>query len=136
MMNTPLASREDLWKQYEISVDLYKHYLKLSIELSVFYYAITGAILSYYFTHKADPAVRFALLLPIAMSVLLALLFIYGAVLNRSSREEIFRIRDALGLTVGPEFAVLSWLLTIFAVLMIVVAIGLGGLVLGRVSVA
>ena len=135
-MNTPHVPRDDLWKQYEIQIDLYKHYLKLTIEINVFYYAITGAILSYYFSHKADPEVRFALLLPIAMSVLLALFFIYGAILNRVTREEMFRVRDALGLEVAPEFAVLSWLLAIFSLLMIVVAASLFALVTGGVSVA
>jgi|GEM_PF-4395242 len=45
-MNALVFSKEDLWKQYEISVDLYKHYLKLTIEINVFYYAITGAIVN------------------------------------------------------------------------------------------
>ena len=73
-MNALALSKDDLWKQYEISVDLYKHYLKLTIEINVFYYAITGAIVSYYFAHRAEaPDIRFALMLPILMSVLLAL---------------------------------------------------------------
>jgi hypothetical protein len=46
-------TREDLWKQYEVHVDLYKHYLKLSVEVNVFYYAITGALLSYFFAHQS-----------------------------------------------------------------------------------
>jgi len=50
-MTAPTIIRNALWKQYEISVDLYKHYLKLAIEINVFYYAITGAIVSYYFAH-------------------------------------------------------------------------------------
>lgn len=136
-MNTPAVSREDLWKQYEISVDLYKHYLKLVIEMNVFYYAITGAIVSYYFAHRTEePEIRFALVLPILMSLLLAGFFIYGSIMNRFSRVDMFRIRDALGLRVAPEFAVLSWLLVIFAALMGLVAISLGVLLLGCVNVA
>ena len=136
-MNTTNVSRDDLWKQYEIQVDLYKHYLKLAIEMNVFYYAITGAIVSYYFAHKADqPDMRFALTLPILMSVLLSIFFIYGSIMNRYSREEMFRIRDALGLRVAPEFAVLSWLLIIFAILMGLVAISLSALLFGCVKLA
>ena len=136
-MNTPAVSRDDLWKQYEINVDLYKHYLKLAIEMNVFYYAITGAIVSYYFAHRVEqPAIRFALGLPMLMSVFLAVFFIYGCIMNRFSRQEMFRIRDALGLCVAPEFAVLSWLLGIFAVLMGLVAISLGALLLGYANVA
>lgn len=135
-MNTPVVSRDDLWEQYKISVDLYKHYLKLTIELNVFYYAITGAIISYYATHVAEAAVRYTLLLPIAMSVLFAALFIRGAFLNMISRQELFSIRNALGLQVVPELAVLSWLLWICAVLMLIVAVMLTALILGCIRVA
>ena len=134
-MNTPTPSPADLWKQYEIKVDLYKHYLKLTIEINVFYYAITGALLSYYLAHRTDPAVRFALVLPMLMSILFALLFIYGAILNRLSRAEIFRVRNDLGLSVAPDLAVLGWLLTICATLMLLVAVGLGALILGCITV-
>jgi hypothetical protein len=64
------------------------------------------------------------------------ILFIYGGILSRISREEMFRVRHALGLRVAPEFAVLSYLLPIFAVLMIVVAVTLSGIVLGCVHAA
>lgn len=136
-MNALALSKDDLWKQYEISVDLYKHYLKLTIEINVFYYAITGAIVTYYFAHRMEaPDIRFALMLPILMSVLLALFFIYGSIMNRYSRDEMFRVRDALGLRVSPEFAVLGWLLVIFAALMALVALSLGAILLGCVNVA
>ena len=104
-------TRDDLWRQYEIKVDLYKHYLKLTIEINALYYAITGALLSYYLAHRSNSTVRFALILPLLMSILFGLLFIYGAILNRLSRAEIFRVRDALGLHVAPDLAVLGWLL-------------------------
>ena len=133
--NEPL-SHEDLWKQYEIQIDLYKHYLKLTIEINVLYYAITGALLSYYFAHRSEVSIRFALVLPFLMSVMLGVLFIYGAVLNRVSRTDVFKLRDALGLQVAPEFAVLGWFLVICAVLMLTVAIGLAALVTGYISVA
>jgi hypothetical protein len=135
-VNTPMVSRQDLWEQYKISVDLYKHYLKLTIELNVFYYAITGAIISYYAAHVAEAAVRYTLILPIAMSLLFACLFIYGAILNNTSRQELFSIRDALGLSVAPELAVLSWLLRICAGLILIVAAMLTALLLGCIRVA
>lgn len=136
-MNALELSKDDLWKQYEISVDLYKHYLKLAIEINVFYYAITGAIVSYYFAHRMEaPEIRFALMLPILMSVLLTLFFVYGSIMNRYSRDEVFRVRDALGLRVAPELAVLGWLLIVFAALMALVALSLGAILFGCVNVA
>ena len=135
-MNTPTVSRPDLWKQYEIQVDLYKHYLKLALEVNVFYYAITGAIVSYYFAHRAESSVQYALLLPIIMSAMFSFLFIWGGQLNRVSREEMFRVRDALSLQTAPEFEVLTWLLRIFAVLMLTVAATLSALLLGSLKIA
>jgi hypothetical protein len=135
-VSTPTITRDDLWKQYEISVDLYKHYLKLAIEINVLYYAVTGALLSYYFAHKADGPIRFALVLPLLMSVMLGGLFIYGAILNRISRAEMFRVRDGLRLQAAPDFAVLSWFLSICATLMLSVSVGLAALISGWVSVA
>jgi hypothetical protein len=63
-------------------------------------------------------------------------LFIYGAILNRVSRAEMFRVRDALGLQVAPDFAVLGWFLKICAVLMLTVAVGLAALLVEYISVA
>ena len=135
-MNATPMTRDELWKHYEIKIDLYKHYLKLTIEINVFYYAITGALLSYYLAHRDDPAARFSLVLPLLMSVLFGLLFLYGAIINKFSRAEIFRVREALGLHVAPDLGVLSWLLSICAVLMLLVALGLGGVLVGCVPVA
>ena len=39
-------TKDLLWKQYELHVGLYKHYLELALKFNVFYYAATGAILS------------------------------------------------------------------------------------------
>jgi hypothetical protein len=126
MSSQPLPTRAELLRQYEIGIDLYKHYLKLTIELNVFYFAITGAILSYYFAHQAEPMMRWALMLPFLMSVLFGALFIYGGIQQIAYRTEIFRIRDALGFGVAPEMLVLSIFLFMFALLMIAVTVGLG----------
>ena len=120
-----MDASESLWRQYDVSVDLYKHYLKLAIELNVFYYAITGAIVSYYLAHESLPLMRRALLLPFGMSLMFSGLLFYGAYLNLESRREMFRIQQALGLKVVPEFIVLTAFLSVLALLMVGVAIGL-----------
>ncbi len=119
---------ETLWRQYSMQVDLYKHYLKITIEFNVFYYAITGAIVSYYFAHSSEPHIQYSLLLPIIMSFLFSGFFFYGSVLMKYSREEVFEIRDKLGFSTAPELNVLRVLLWIFSALMIFVSIGLASL--------
>lgn len=120
-----MDSAEALWRQYELHVDLYKHYLKIAIDFNVFYYAITGAILSYYLTHSEIDLIKYSLLLPLLMSVLFAGFFIYGARLMAETRDEIFSIRDKLEFETAPEVQVLAALLWIFSILMSVVAVAI-----------
>ena len=127
-----MDNRELLWKQYQLNIDLYRSYLELVLKVNLFYYAITGAIVSFYFAHASDPLVRFSLLLPLVMSVAFAGFFIYGAILSRHTRTEIFNIRDALGLQTAPEVQVLVVFLWIFATIFALVAATLLWLVLCR----
>ena len=129
MSAQPFPTRAELLRQYEINMDLYKHYLKLTIELNVFYFAITGALVSYYFVHQNEPLVQWSLVLPLVMSILFAALFIYGGIQQRILRQEVFRIRDALSFQVVPDLLVLSVLLYIFSTLMLIVAVALGVLI-------
>lgn len=49
-----MSSDNVLWRQYTILVDLYKYYLDVAWKVSVWYYATTGAILTYFFSHVGD----------------------------------------------------------------------------------
>lgn len=118
---------ELLWRQYEMNNQLYKGYLDLVVRLNVFYYAITGAILSFYFSHVPENGLtRWSLLLPFVMSIALASFFFYGAWAARVTRAETIAIRDAIDLKAAPEHAVLIALLIIFGTLMLLVSGALG----------
>lgn len=56
------------WEQYKISIDNYKFYIEMTIKLNAFHYAITGAILSFYFTHADIGVAKWLLLLPVIFS--------------------------------------------------------------------
>jgi len=120
-----MPDKEILWKQYAQNVDLYKFYLDLVVKMNVFYYGITGAILTYYFGHSSDPLSRFALLLPIIFSLAISAIFLYGSVLLRVARAELFRIRDQLGLDAAPEMMVLIVFLRVFGAILILVCVAL-----------
>jgi hypothetical protein len=113
-----------LWKQYELCIELYKHYLKLLVEFNLFYYGVTGAVVSYGLVHIEDRLVRYGMLLPVFMSILFGAYFIYGAYLMRFMRAEVYAIRDALGLQTAPELGVLTWFLIVSTTLMATVAVG------------
>jgi len=117
--------KEFLWRQYQINIDLYKHYLDLTLKFSFFYYAATGTILSFYFSQEDISIIKYALLFPIVMSFGFGLFFLYGAKLITVVREEIFAIRDALNFYSAPDVNVLGVLLKLSAILFLVVAISL-----------
>lgn len=122
-LDKPKEPSEDLlWKQYELQTDLYKHYLEIILKFNAFYYAVTGAIISFYFTKSDVLLIRYALLFPVLMSVVFGILFSCGIFLNRVTRADIFRIRDRLNLEAAPEVNVLGALLALSALLMFSVA--------------
>lgn len=125
MSNEPPSETEILWRQYANHVDLYKFYLDVTLKALGFYYAITGAIISYYFAHQSDRRMVFALLLPIVMSVALATIFGYGAVLMNAIREEVFSIAKKLKLDTGVEVRVLAIALWMYAGVLALTAVGL-----------
>lgn len=116
---------ELLWKNYNLQVELYRSYLELALKVNIFYYAITGAILSYYFAHIEEPSVKLALLLPFLMSLALGIFLIYGAIISDITRTDILNTAGKLGFKVIPEVKVLKYLLLIFGSLMILVALGI-----------
>jgi hypothetical protein len=116
------ADKDLLWKQYELHIDLYKNYLELVLKFNVFYYAGTGAILSFFFSKTDVSLIKFSLLFPVMMSLAFGFVFLYGAKALRITRQDVFDIRDKLGLETAPELNVLAMLLLLSALLMFGVA--------------
>ena len=116
------VDREMLWRQYDLDIRLYERYLELVLKFNVFYYAATGALLSYYFAHRDIPEMRYALLFPVAMSVLFALLFLYGASKTDAVRQNLIRIAQLLDFYAFVEYRVLTMFLCLSSALMLVVA--------------
>lgn len=115
------------WQDFELSVELHKSYLDLAIKLNIFYYAITGAILSFHFSKESPTVSVIALLLPTMLSILLGAFFLYGAKLAWNLRINIKMRADKLNLMMYPEGIVLVMLCIIFGITMLTVGIGLLG---------
>jgi hypothetical protein len=64
---------------------------------------------------------KYSLGFPILMSFCFAGLFFYGASRTHVVRQELFDIRDKLGLDTAPEYKVLAVLLWISAGMMLIV---------------
>lgn len=120
-MGEELSERELLWRQYELHIDLYKFYLDIALKANVFFYVITGGILTFYFAHSSERLIKYSLLLPIVLSMALGGVFIHGSKLLRVTRKDIMYTRDALGLRVAPDVRVLAGFLQISAIVFFVV---------------
>jgi hypothetical protein len=89
------------------------------------YFAVSGAMLSFYFTKTEILSAKLALYLPWLMSVGLFIFFSISAYLSTITREDVFDIRDKLELDVSPELGVLTFLLVIFSVITLLCGVGL-----------
>ena len=116
--------KDFIWKLYQSHVDLYKHYLDLVIKFNVFYYAITGAFLSYYFTNAGNDWVRWALVFPVVMSLFFSGLFFVSARAVKYMNEEIQNISLMFGFT-QPKIDILKYALVISSVLFGLISVGL-----------
>jgi len=56
-----MDQQEIPWRQYSQTVELYKFYMDLMVKFNVFYYAVTGAILSFFFANPDIDDIEFAL---------------------------------------------------------------------------
>lgn len=115
------------WKDFELSVDLHKSYIDFVVKLNLFYYAITGALLSFHFAKESPSVSVLGLLLPIAFSLSLGGLFVYGGKLAGNLRANIKARADQLGLQVYPEGIILVLLCYIFGTIMFGVGVALIG---------
>ena len=116
-----------LWAQYALLVDLYKHYVDIAWKASVWYYAVTGAILTYYLANRMTylPGPLPLVLLFLALvSGGFALLHVKGAYNLSEMRDLLEGIALKLGLPGRPhvEFAVFFLLMNAMLMLLVCIA--------------
>lgn len=121
--------RELRWSQYEKHIELYKFYWEIVVKINTFHFFIAGGIISFYFSRSEVGGIQWALLLPAFLSFCWAIVFGYGAVANLVTRDDVFKLRDQMGLEVAPEFLVLTVVLGIFTLAHVLTGIALGYLI-------
>jgi hypothetical protein len=98
MNDQEIPDNEKLWERYQMHIDLYKYYMDLTLKINIFYYGITGAILSYYFTNSANGTSKeLVLFLPIAMSASFCALFRFAETTYPKSIDDVKDISGKLG---------------------------------------
>lgn len=116
-----------LWERYKYEVELHRSYLDLVIKINTFYYAITGAVVSFYFLHiHSEPLVKYSLILPFFMTLALAIFYWRCANAAEVSQGNIDKLAQNLQFDVGSVIAkILANLLRIFSVMFVITALGL-----------
>jgi hypothetical protein len=94
-----MEDKQLLWNRYSMHIDLYQKYLDVAIKLNLFYYGITGAILSFYFSQKSNNTIsELALVLPILFSVALFVFFAFADKSYAVSKTDIEKLVSSLGM--------------------------------------
>jgi hypothetical protein len=116
-----------LWKQYAIYVDLFKFYVDITWKSSTWFYAITGAILAYYFSHIHDdnPLIRYALGLPIILSFGFAFIYDRGNRQTEDLEKKLEYIRKRLRLPGKPHVDFLEKFLEVGRLLFVFVGLSI-----------
>jgi hypothetical protein len=99
-----------LWKEYDLHIDLYKEYMKITATFNAFFYGVTGAVLSYCLSAENDNEVRWALFFPPLMCVFFAYVFFNSWWSFRKVEDEIACIAYAFGFE-RPEVNTLTKIL-------------------------
>src|SRR5215211_611358 len=99
-----------LWKQYIVFIDLFKFYVDITWKGTTWFYAITGAILVYYFDHLSDnnPYLSYSLALPIALSFGLAAIYHRGLRETHDLNRKLKYISEHLHLPGKPHVDILA----------------------------
>jgi hypothetical protein len=116
---------EIAWRQYQQHIDTYKFYLELVVKIIGLYFAVSGAMLSFYFANTDSEHAKLALYLPWLIGVGLTILFSIGAWLSIVTREDIVDLGEKLELQVTPETGLLTLLLAIFSLVLIACVFGI-----------
>jgi len=123
------SDKEILWRDYALNADLYKFYLDILLKLNIFCYGITGGIVSYCLSNHQMTVVRWALVLPLLMSVFFGVLCLYSSFLARELDSDTFELSKKLSLGTSHAFSPLVYFLRLSAALQASCVIGIGFLV-------
>ena len=115
------------WKQYEMMALTTRWSTDFLLKTNIFYYAVTGAILSFYFSRPAPQpwSLKFVLILPVLLGVVLGAIFIRSARTTRFAEMQIRAIAKRLGLLAWPDTQGLKYGFVGSAVLVLFIAAAL-----------
>lgn len=107
-------------------IDLYKFHFEIAVKINLFFYGITGAILSYYFTHSTEhEQIKYALLVPVILAALLCVVLGYGAYSLKPIQQELVKIANRLDTHAVISITAIKLFLQTSVVLFFLVSVGI-----------
>ncbi len=108
-------------------VDLYKFHIDSAIKVNVFVLTVTGAIVSYVFSHQSNPdrPLKLALFLPCIMSTALAIVMAFATRIAERRKKELVHIELSLNLKNTISITLLQMITMSFCIVNMSLAIGM-----------
>ena len=105
------------WNRYALHIDLYKFYFDIIIKLNLFYYGITGAILSYYLSKTLNNTqLEYVLFLPIFFGLCFTALCVFGDKSLAYSKADINELALKMDLDIIVNTSSLNYLMRASAI--------------------
>ena len=117
---------ELLWRQYSLHYDVYKFHLDACLKYTSLVFAITGALLGYYFKElQGQPHARWALFPAVVMNLCIGIgCFVAGRMVV-PRKQEINAIARRFGFSSPPNMTFLQVVVWLMCLVNIVTAAGL-----------
>ena len=120
-----IEQRDAYWKEYNLHVELYKYHMDIALRTNLFFYGITGGIVTYYLKYPSW-TLRLGLVLPGLMSLILCYSFTYAGWLSKRRGEQMDALAAKLILiNDAPNIRILHRVLWAFAGLFFLVMVGM-----------
>jgi hypothetical protein len=114
-------------EDYKTCVDIFKGYLDTALTAHIWFYAITGAIASYYLTNPNQYSyVRYSLILPFLLGCALAYTSFIGMSQASALKTNTKNIATKLKIETFPPIDILRQSLFNFGILDVLIIFGLG----------
>lgn len=122
--------RDYQWAQFEKLIDLHKFYFENLIKSASFSFGIIGAILTYIISAElSNNLARLALQFPFLLSVGSFIIFCFGIWKTWDLSNWVKHHQSKLGIDWRPHAETLTYMSIAFALLFLLVTIGLGSLI-------
>jgi Na+/alanine symporter len=113
-------------ESYKIFVDIFKGYLDTALTANIWFYALTGAVATYYLSNKeGKPFLKFSLFLPFALGIMLLFLSYKGIRQARDIEKDMLKDVGDLPLADIPAVEILVNFFVASLILISSVCVGL-----------